>query len=97
MASIMPRPVPTQASRVPYEIIAAALREQIQIGHLKPGDPLPTVAELAAAHTVSVGTAHRAIALLKDEGLIDVARGRRAVVVEARRVGSRVKLAASNP
>jgi DNA-binding GntR family transcriptional regulator len=30
---------------------------------------------------VSVGTTHRAVALLRDEGLIDVARGRRAVVV----------------
>ncbi len=83
MASIMPRPVPTQPSRGPYEIIAAALREQIQIGHLRPGDQLPTVTELAAAHTVSVGTAHRAMVLLKDQGLIDVARGRRAVVAEA--------------
>ena len=80
MAGIMPRPVPVQPVRGPYEIIAASLREQIQIGHLKPGDRLPTVAELAAAHTVSVGTAHRAIALLKDEGLIEVARGRRATV-----------------
>ncbi|MDQ4037110.1 MAG: GntR family transcriptional regulator, partial [Actinomycetota bacterium] len=49
-------------------------------GRLKPGDQLPTVAELAVAHTVSVGTAHRAIALLKDEGFIAVTRGRRATV-----------------
>ena len=80
MAGLMPTPVPVQASRGPYEIIAAALREQIKIGHLKPGDLLPTVAELAAAHTVSVSTAHRAMALLKDEGLIATARGQRASV-----------------
>ena len=81
MASIMPKPAPAPPPRRgPYEIIAAALREEIQTGHLKPGDRLPTIAHLAAAHTVSVGTAHRAIALLKDEGLIEVTRGRRAIV-----------------
>jgi integrase len=80
MANVMPRPVPLSRPRGPYEIIAATLRDEIQRGLLKPGDQLPTVAELAAAHTVSVGTAHRAIALLKNEGLIEVARGRRAIV-----------------
>ncbi len=80
MAGLMPTPVPVQPSCSPYEIIAAALREQIEMGHVKPGDELPTVAELAAAHTVSVGTAHRAMALLKDEGVIEVSRGRRATV-----------------
>jgi integrase len=32
------------------------------------------------AHDVSIATAHRAIALLAAEGLIDVSRGRRATV-----------------
>jgi hypothetical protein len=32
------------------------------------------------AHTVAVGMAHRAMALLKDEGLIEVTRRRRAAV-----------------
>lgn len=81
MASIMPRPVAAQQSRGPYEKIAASLRDDIRTGRLKPGDQLPTVAELAVAHTVAVGTAHRAMALLKDERLIEVTRGRRATVV----------------
>jgi hypothetical protein len=34
------------------------------------------------AHTVAVGTAHRAMALLKTELLIEVARGHRAIVAE---------------
>ena len=81
IADIMPRPVPAAPlPRGPYEIIAAALREQIQLGHLKPGDHMPTVVELAAAHLVAIGTAHRALSLLKNEGLIEVSRGRRAVV-----------------
>jgi DNA-binding GntR family transcriptional regulator len=80
MASIMPRPVAAQQARGPYEKIAASLRDDIRAGRLKPGDQLPTVAELALAHTVAVGTAYRAMALLKDERLIEVTRGRRATV-----------------
>jgi integrase len=80
IAKILPKPLPSIAPRGPYEIIAAALRDEIRLGQLKPGDQLPTVTELAAAHTVAVGTAHRALTLLKDEGLIEVARGRRATV-----------------
>ncbi len=80
MANILPKPVAVKPPRGPYETIATALREEIRLSHLKPGDQLPTVAELAAAHTVAVGTAHRAMTLLKDEGLIEVTRGRRATV-----------------
>jgi integrase len=81
MASIMPQPVATPpAPRGPYQVIAADLREQITTGQLAPGDHLPTIVELATAYTVAVGTAHRAIAVLAAEGLIKVARGRRAVV-----------------
>ncbi len=80
IAGVMPKPVPVQVPRGPYEQIAEAIREDIRTGRLKPGDQLPTIAELAAANTVAVGTAHRATALLKDEGLIVVTRGRRAVV-----------------
>ena len=80
IAGVMPTPVPVQRPRGPYEQIAEALREEIRSGRLKPGDQLPTVAELAVANTVAVGTAHRAMARLSEEGLIDVTRGRRAVV-----------------
>jgi len=69
------------APRGPYEVIAESLREQIRTGQLKPGDQLPTIAELAVANTVAVGTAHRALSMLRNEGLIEVTRGRRAVVV----------------
>ncbi len=81
ITSIMPKPVPVPSVRGHYETIAEALRKDIRAGRLEPGDQLPTVAELAVANTVAVGTAHRAMALLKDEGLIEVARGRRARVI----------------
>ena len=60
MAAIVPKPVPAPPRpRGPYVTTAPALREQIRSGQLKPGDRLPTVAELAVANTVAVGAAHR--------------------------------------
>lgn len=64
----------------PYEKIAAELRKSILAGDLAAGEELPTVKELASIHKVAFGTAHRAIALLKTWGMINVTRGRRAVV-----------------
>jgi integrase len=67
IAGIIPRPVVASPSpRGPYEVIAAGLRGQIQSGELAAGDPLPTVIELAETFNVSVGTANRAVALLRD-------------------------------
>jgi hypothetical protein len=81
MAGILPRPAPAPAKpRGPYQQIAADLRREIASGGLQPGDKLPTVMQLAAAYSVAAGTAHRAVAVLVDEGLVDVARGRRATV-----------------
>jgi integrase len=72
-----------RAKRGAYEVIADSLRNDIASGRLKKGDQLPTVVDLANSHGVAVGTAHRALALLSAEGLIDVARGRRATVKPA--------------
>ncbi|MDT4914309.1 MAG: integrase [Pseudonocardiales bacterium] len=81
MANIIPRPVVSAAGpRGPYETIAAELREQIESGVLAAGDHLPTVLDLAETYNVSAGTVNRAMALLRSAGLIDVSRGRRAVV-----------------
>jgi integrase len=82
MAGLIPRPVLAPRSpRGPYEIIAAELRAQIATGQLQPGDQLPPVVARAAEHSVSAGTAHRALDQLHQGGLIQVSRGRRATVV----------------
>ncbi|MEU2703110.1 winged helix-turn-helix domain-containing protein [Micromonospora aurantiaca (nom. illeg.)] len=86
-ARMPPRPLtPTQRATPssPYQSVAANLRQQITTGQLRPGDQLPAVPKLAAAHGISVGTAHRAVALLTAEGLVSVVRGRRATVAHAR-------------
>lgn len=66
------------APRSPYEKIAADLRTQILDGTIPPGTQLPTVEDIAAAAGRSVGTAHRALVLLREWGLIEVSRGKRA-------------------
>jgi site-specific recombinase XerD/DNA-binding transcriptional regulator YhcF (GntR family) len=71
----------------PYQRIAADLRGAITCGAIRLGEQLPPVAELASRYGVSFGTAQRAIAELKADGLVTVSRGRRAVVGSPNRAG----------
>ena len=64
----------------PYVEIADDLRAAIRVGALKSGDRLPTISDLCSRYKVGSGTAHRAVQLLKDGGLVDASRGRRAIV-----------------
>lgn len=67
--------------QAPYERIAAKVREDIVAGTLPEGAPAPSEKQLAADHGVSLGTAHRAMDLVKRWGLIESCRGQRAVVL----------------
>ena len=64
-----------------YRQIADQLRRSIAHGELGPGDTVPSELRLAELHSVSRGTARSALALLVDEGLIEVVpgQGRRVV------------------
>ena len=55
--------------------VAAALREQILAGQLKPGDPLSTQEELLRDTGVSMPSLREAQRILETEGLITVRRG----------------------
>lgn len=59
-----------------YEQLAAILREQVRQGELKPGDALPTEAELGAQFKVSRITVRQAVLMLTREGLIYRKRGK---------------------
>ncbi|MGH3283293.1 MAG: tyrosine-type recombinase/integrase [Streptosporangiaceae bacterium] len=66
--------------RPAWQQVADALRESISSGLLMPGDSLPSVPEMSALQGVRVGTLQHALAVLVDEGLIVLRRGRTAVV-----------------
>lgn len=53
-----------------YMQVANQLREHIQAGKLKPRDPLPSESTMVADYGIARETARRAIALLRDEGLV---------------------------
>lgn len=69
------------APRGTYRHIADALRRRIDSGDLVPGAIIPSELSLSEQHDVSRGTVRSALALLAEEGLIEVlpGQGRRVV------------------
>lgn len=63
-----------------FEQIAASVRAEVIAGRLVPGDRLPAARDLAQAVEVNVHTALRAYQELRDEGLVELRRGRGAVI-----------------
>jgi len=67
-----PRPV--------YAQIVAQIKAQVREGHLRPGDELPSVRELANALGLNLHTVHKAYQVMRDQGVIRLRLGRRARV-----------------
>ncbi|WP_029144590.1 GntR family transcriptional regulator [Microbacterium luticocti] len=63
--------------------VAASVRAEIASGRARPGDRLPAAREVAASLGVNVHTVLRAYQQLRDEGLVDMRRGRGVVVTDA--------------
>lgn len=59
-----------------YTEIAADLAARIRAGEYKPGDQIPTYPQIQDLYNVSYATAARAVALLRDRGLVIGAPGR---------------------
>jgi DNA-binding GntR family transcriptional regulator len=53
-----------------YRQVATNVRELIASGTIKPGEPAPTITELAGSHGTSRDTCAKALRLLVDEGLL---------------------------
>lgn len=53
-----------------YEQLADYIAEQIANGELRPGDRLPAEREFGDVYDVSLGTARRAVAILRERGLV---------------------------
>ncbi|MCR6685424.1 GntR family transcriptional regulator [Pseudoxanthomonas sp.] len=67
-----------------YRQIAEQLRRLVSAGQLRPGDALPSVREVAAAHAINPMTVSRAYSQLEAEGVLERLRGK-GMAVAARR------------
>ena len=59
-----------------HEQVAAEIRRAIAEGEAKPGERIPQAKDLAAVLGVHTNTVLRALRMLRDEGLLEVGRGR---------------------
>lgn len=72
-----------QSSQPLHDQLAGQLRSAIAAGDPAPGEKLPPARELASGLDVNVHTLLRAFQTLKDEGLLEVRRGRGTIVTGA--------------
>ena len=71
-----------------HEQVAAAIRRAIADGEAGPGQRVPQARDLAAVLGVNRNTVLRALRLLRDEGLIEMGRGRAVTVTGTAEAGS---------
>lgn len=71
------------ASGVPlWEQLSASIRASAIAGQLRAGERLPSARDLAVSLDINVHTVLRAYQLMRDEGLIELRRGRGAIVTD---------------
>ncbi len=63
-----------------HDQVAAEIRRAIAEGEADPGDRIPQAKDLAAVLGVNTNTVLRALRVLRDEGLLELGRGRDIIV-----------------
>ncbi len=76
-------PSPLPGTGPIYLRLAEAIKQQIALGELTPGDKLPTVRELSAQLAIAGGTIRHAYDQLARDGFIDMSQGKGTFVREA--------------
>lgn len=64
-----------------YLQLAAILREMIESGEIAPRNPVPSISTLSQQYAVAKGTAEKALAVLRAEGLVRTVPGRGVYVI----------------
>lgn len=72
--------MPTVPGEPPYLRIAAAIRHRIETGALRPGDRVPSTRQVVRDFGVAMATATRALAVLRDQGVVVTRPGSGTVV-----------------
>ena len=75
-----------------YRQIVEQLRRLVSAGQLRPGDGLPSVREVAAAHAINPMTVSRAYSQLEAEGVLERLRGKGMVVAAGAGVTASVEM-----
>jgi GntR family transcriptional regulator len=65
-----------------YEQVVYAAKKAVVSGHMRPGDPFPSVRELSKALKINPNTAHKVVTHLVAEGVIEVHPGIGTVVAK---------------
>lgn len=81
----------------PYRRIAATIRRRITSGDLRPGDRVPSTREITREWGVAMATAAKALAELRDAGLVETRPGAGTVVRAAATAARRTRTPVSAP
>ena len=76
MGSLPSREDPPVSREPFYARIVADIRRQIEAGDLRPGDQIPTMAQLREQYGVSITVVRAALLTLRAEGLIEGQQGK---------------------
>lgn len=68
--SIAPGPEDVLRDPRKYRQLAEAIRAQVASGEIRPGDPAPTITELAAQYGCARQTCAKALRILVEEGIL---------------------------
>ena len=72
---MLPFPVELQPGRSVYQQVVYAVKKAHVLGRIRPGDPFPSVRRLSQELKINPNTAHRVVATLTREGLLEVRPG----------------------
>lgn len=92
-------PAAKQGDRVPplYQRVIDAIKDDVESGRLKPGDRIPSIAELAKRYDVSQGTVKTALLVLRQSGVVVGVQGRATYVAHPGEPGEAGGVAGAAP